>query len=438
MSDPGPGPSIEESLEEAAVATGLRWTRALRLATVDMGPLRRHRDFRLLWLGQLVSMLGHSVTEVAVPYQMYQVTHSVLMVGLISGVELLPMLVLGLAGGLLADARDRRVMVLASEVGFGLVSLGLMANTLQRHPSVAPLFILAALGAGLFAIQRPSMDSLLPRLVSAEEIPAATAINSIRGTLGMIAGPALAGVLIAAVGLPYAYAVDVLCIAISLVTVVLMHPVPPSATAEAPSLGRLVEGFRYAWSRQELVGTYLVDIVAMLFGMPLALFPAIAANLGGASVLGLLYAAPAAGALLLSLTSGWTARVHRHGMGLACAAVAWGLAIIAFGFAGSVPLALLFLVLAGGADMLSGLFRQAMWGQTIPDQLRGRLAGIEFLSYASGPALGGVESGVVAAVFGVQFSVVSGGVLCVIGVLALAAALPRFRTYDYRDFVTAT
>lgn len=437
MSDPTPGGSIEESLEAAAASAGLRWKRVLRLATVDLGPLRRNRDFRVLWTGQLVSMLGAAVTEVAIPFQVYQLTHSTLLVGLISGAELVPMLLLGLAGGLLADARDRRLMVLGSEIAFAVVSVGLLINAVQPNPSVALIFILAAVSAGLFAIQRPSMDSLLPRLVSLEEIPAANALNSIRGTIGLVVGPALAGVLIAAAGLPYAYGLDILSFGVSLVTLVLMGAVPPPAGAEAPSLRRLVEGFRYAWSRQELVGTYLVDIVAMLFGMPLALLPAIAAHLGGASVLGLLYAAPAAGALALSLTSGWTTRVHHHGLGLACAAVAWGLAIIAFGFAASVPLALLFLALAGGADMLSGLFRQAMWGQTIPDHLRGRLAGIEFLSYTSGPALGGVESGAVAAVFGVQFSVVSGGVACVIGVLALAAALPRFRRYDYRDFEAA-
>jgi MFS family permease len=438
VSDPTPGESIERSLEEAAAATGLRWKRVLRLATVDLRPLRRHRDFRLLWIGQLVSMLGASITEVAIPFQVYQLTHSTLLVGLISGVELVPMLVLGLAGGLLADARDRRLMVLGSEVAFALVSVGLLVNTIQPHPSVGLIFVLAAVSAGLFAIQRPSMDSLLPRLVGIDEIPAASSLNSIRGTIGMVVGPALAGVLIAAAGLPYAYGLDIVSFGLSLVTLLLMGAVPPPAGAKAPSRGRLVEGFRYAWSRQELVGTYLVDIVAMLFGMPMALFPAIAAHLGGASVLGLLYAAPAAGALLLSLTSGWTTRIHRQGLGLACAAVAWGLAIIAFGFARSVPLALLFLALAGGADMLSGLFRQSMWGQTIPDHLRGRLAGIEFLSYTSGPALGGVESGVVAAIFGVQVSVVSGGVLCVVGVLALAAALPRFRRYDYRAFATAT
>lgn len=419
---------------EPAAKPDSPWRRLVRLAAVDAGPLRRHRDFRLLWIGQGVSLVGASITEVAVPFQVYQLTHSTLLVGLISGAELVPMLVLGLAGGLLADARDRRTMVIASEVAFAVVSFALLLNSLQRHPSVAAIFVLAAMSAALFAIQRPSLDALLPRLVSPAEIPAASALNSIRGTAGMILGPALAGILIAAAGLPYAYAIDVLAVAISLVALLMMRAVPPPLDADGPSLRRLAEGFRYAWSRQELVGTYLVDIAAMLFGMPLALFPAIAERLGGASVLGLLYAAPAVGALLLSLTSGWNARVHRHGLALVWAATGWGLAIIAFGFATSVPVALFFLALAGGADMASGLFRQAIWNQTIPDNLRGRLAGIEFLSYTSGPALGGVESGAVAALFGVQFSVVSGGVLCVVGVLALTAVLPRFRNYDYREW----
>ncbi|MGI8608751.1 MAG: MFS transporter [Candidatus Dormibacteria bacterium] len=432
MSGQGPADPRGDPADEVQSIGRSRWMRVLRLAALDLGPLRRNRDFRLLWIGQLVSLLGASLTEVAVPFQVYQLTHSTLLVGLISGAELLPMLVLGLAGGLLADARDRRMMVLSSEMAFAVVSAGLLLNTLQRHPSIALIFVLAALNAALFAIQRPSLDSLLPRLVEPAEIPAAGALNSIRGTTGMVLGPALAGLLIAAVGLPYTYVVDIATVGVSLVTLGLMRAVPPPPDADAPSLRRLAEGFRYAWSRQELVGTYLVDIAAMLFGMPLALFPAIADRLGGPGVLGLLYSAPAAGALLLSLSSGWSARVHRHGLALVWAATAWGLAIIVFGFATSVPVALFFLAVAGAADMASGLFRQAIWNQTIPDNLRGRLAGIEFLSYTTGPALGGVESGVVAALFGVQFSVVSGGLLCVVGVLSLAARLPAFRKYDYR------
>jgi MFS family permease len=251
-------------------------------------------------------------------------------------------------------------------------------------------------------------------------------------TAGMIAGPALGGVLIAAIGLPGAYAVDVATFAVSLAALRLMRAVPPPPDAERPSLRRVLEGLRYARSRPELIGTYVVDMVAMFFGMPMTLFPALAAQYGGAGVLGLLYATPAVGALIATATSGWTSHVHRHGRAVIIAAVVWGAAIAAFGLAGSLPLALLGLAVAGGADMISGLFRGTIWNQTIPDALRGRLASIELVSYSSGPLLGNVESGVVAALASVRVSVISGGVLCVVGVGLLALALPQFRAYDSR------
>lgn len=200
----------------------------------------------------------------------------------------------------------------------------------------------------------------------------------------------------------------------------------------------MVEGLRYARSRPELIGTYAVDMIAMFFGMPMALFPAIAEGLGGPGVLGLLYAAPAVGSFIFSATSGWTKHVHRHGMGVIVAAVIWGVAIIAFGLAPGLIASLAFLALAGAADMMSGLFRSVIWNQTIPDSLRGRLASIEMLSYTSGPALGNFEAGVVASVFhSVRVSVVSGGVLCVIGCLICALALPAFRNYDARTYHVA-
>jgi MFS family permease len=221
---------------------------------------------------------------------------------------------------------------------------------------------------------------------------------------------------------------------VSLLALAAMRAVPPPPGAVQPSLRGVLEGLRYARSRPELMGTYLVDIVAMLFGMPVALFPALAASLGGPSVLGLLYAAPSVGALLATATSGWTARVHRHGLAVIFAASAWGLAVTALGFARGLPVALLCLALAGAADMVSGLFRNTIWNQTIPDALRGRLASIEMVSYMTGPLLGNVESGAVAALAGVSASVVSGGVLCVLGVLVCAIGLPGFRRYDARAF----
>jgi MFS family permease len=429
MADPGtPAPRVEPPGGPAPGA-GTGWLRLLRLAALDLGPLRRHRDFRLLTFAQTLSFFGAMVGDVAVAFQVYALTHSTVLVGLLGAVELAPMMVLGLAGGLFADARDRRVMVLGSELAFVLMSGVLLLNAVAGHPSVVLVFLVTAIRAGLYAIKRPSLDSLMPRLVTPDEIPAASAISSIRQTIGAIGGPAAGGVLIAVAGLPAAYGADIAGFGMSLALLALMRAVPPHPDAEAPSLRGLREGLAYAWSRPELVGTYAVDIVAMFFGMPIALFPAIAARLGGPSVLGLLYAAPSVGALVVTAASGWTGRVRRQGLAVIYAAAAWGLAIIAFGFATGPAPALVLLGLAGAADSVSAIFRSAIWNQTIPDRLRGRLAGIEFLSYTSGPALGSVESGIVAGLFGVQASIVSGGVLCVAGVAVMAGLLPRFRRY---------
>jgi MFS family permease len=305
-------------------------------------------------------------------------------------------------------------------------------NSLLAYPMMWLIFGVTLLWGSLDAMQRPSLDALLPRLVEREELAAAGALMSLRGTLGMVAGPALGGVLIALIGLPLTYGVDVATFVVGLACLFLMKAVPPPADAERPSLGRVLEGIRYARSRPELIGTYVVDIVAMTFGMPLALFPAIAQGLGGASVLGLLYAALPAGSFIFFATSGWARHVHRHGMGVIVAAILWGLAIIGFGLAPGLVAALFFLVLAGWADGMSGLYRQLIWNQTIPDSLRGRLASIELLSYSGGPTLGNFEAGVVASLFSLRVSILSGGILTVVGCALCAIALPAFRRYDER------
>ena len=410
----------------------------LSFATVDITPLRRHRDLRLLLAWRLVSFFGSMITFTAVPYQVYQLTHSVVLVGTLGLLELAGILAFALLGGALADARDRRVMVLTTEAALMVTSLTLTGNALLHQPFAWLMFAVVGIAAALDSLQRPSLDAMFPRLVERDELVSTMALASVVTTAGMIGGPALAGVLIALFGLPFTYGVDVATFAIGLVCLWFMRAVPPPPDAKPPSLRRVFEGVRYARSRPELIGTYVVDIIAMFFGMPNALFPAIAQGLGGPSVLGLMYSAPAAGALLFSATSGWTSRITRHGMGVIVAATIWGLAIIGFGLVPGLAAALIFLAIAGAADMMSGIYRGTIWDQTIPDSLRGRLASIEMLSYSIGPTLGNFESGVVASLFNIRVSIVSGGVLCVVGCVAAAVLLPAFRAYDARNWKPAS
>ena len=400
---------------------------------MDLTPLRRHRDYRWLYAAQSVSFLGSMVTYVALPYQMWALTHSSLAVGMLGLVELLPLLVTAFVGGALADTVDRRKMVLWTEVGLALGCGLLAADALLPVPRVWLLYAAATIMSALNGLQRPSLEAMTQRLVDPAELPAAAALQMFRGSMGMIAGPALGGLLIATVGIPSTFLFDLGTYAFSFFAVRQLRALPPPLAAERPTLESVREGFRYARSRQELMGTYFVDFIAMIFGMPLALFPALAGRLGGPRVLGMLYAAPAVGALVASLTARWTPRVSRHGLAVMLAATGWGIAIVAFGFCDTLLPALFFLVLAGGADAISGIFRMTMWNQTIPDALRGRMAGIEMVSYLSGPLLGHVEAGAVAAAWGVRASVVSGGVLCVVGVLVCGALLPRFIAYDARN-----
>jgi MFS family permease len=404
---------------------------------MDLRPLRRHRDFRFLYAAQFVSFLGSMVTYVALPYQMFQLTGSSLAVGLISLVELLPLLITAFVGGALADTVDRRRMVLVTDVGLALGSGALALIALADSPPVWVLYVIAGFMSALNGLQRPSLEALTPRLVDSDEIPAAAALTMLRGSVGMIAGPALGGALIASTGLVATYVFDVLTYVFSFFAIRMIRAVVPPESNEAPSFRSVLEGFRYTRSRQELIGTYVVDFVAMVFGIPLALFPALSETLGGPRALGLLYTAPAVGALIASLTSRWTPHVHRHGLAVLLAAIGWGLAIVGFGFCDRLLPAFTLLVLAGVADAVSGIFRMTLWNQTIPDALRGRLAGIEVLSYTSGPLLGNAEAGIVAAAFGVQASVVSGGVLCVLGVLLCGVLLPRFVAYDARAWKAA-
>jgi MFS family permease len=403
--------------------------RAVSTTAVDVSPLRESREFRLLFIGQTVSYAGTMITYVAIPFQAYALTRSSLIVGLVSLTELVPILLMSFVGGALADAVDRRRMVRLTELGLCAVVAVLVVNAALPHPQLWVLFVAVGAAAGFDALQRPSLDALVPRTVPREMLTAAAALDSLCRNLGQVLGPLLAGVLIATVGLPATFGVDVATFVISVFALSLMSAVPPAPNADGINLRAVRNGLRYASSRQDLLGSYLVDMNAMFFGMPMALFPQIAASFGGPAVLGLLYTAPSVGSLLATITSGWIPAVRHHGRAIAVAAASWGVAIVGFGLAPTLWVALVALAAAGAADMLSGLFRMTLWNQTIPDSMRGRLAGIEMISYSSGPALGNLEAGVVGALAGVRGSVVSGGVLCVVGTVALSALLPRFWNY---------
>ena len=399
---------------------------------IDLSPLRASRDYRLLFFGQLVSFFGSMMTFIVVPWQMYQLTESSAMVGYIYLVEFVPMVVLAFLGGVWADYLDKRKVLRLTEFGQAAASASLLINSLLPQPRVWVLFLCVAAHAGLAAIQRPAFESFIQKIIPAEMMAAVSALNSIRWTIGAIVSPALAGIVATQFHASVAYSFDLITFVGALTALYLVKAVPPPENAERPSWSGIVRAVKYAFGRQDLLGTYFVDFAAMFFAMPQALYPALAVVYGEQYV-GFFPAALAAGALLASLTSGWTSRVHRHGLMVTGAAVMWGVSIVAFGMANSLIPALIFLGAGGFFDMISGIFRGAIWNQTIPNFMRGRLASLEMISYLSGPMLGSAKMGIVAERFGVKAALVSGGILCMIAIAFTALLLPRFLTYDGRE-----
>lgn len=408
--------------------------RLFRHLRVDTRPFRR-RDFRNLWLGQAVSTIGAEIGVVAVPYQVYTLTHSTAMVGLLGLASLIPLLVVPLIGGAIADALDRRTILLRTETGMALVAALFLGNSLLAHPQVWALFVLQGLAVAIFSLGRPALASMTPRLVPDDEIAAATALSSVYYSLAAVGGPAVGGLLIAAAGVPWTYGIDLVTYVASFVVIWLLPELPPLGEIDRPSLSSIIDGFRFLKGRQPLIGIFAVDTSAMVFGMPTALFPALALHrLGGdAATVGYLYAAPSAGALVCSLVSGWTSHVRRQGLAVTAAACVWGAAIAIFGFMTTLWPALMLLAVAGGADFFSAVLRSTMLFRVTPDHLRGRLSGIEFTQVASAPNVGDLEAGVLASLTSLRFSIVSGGVVCVVACIATALALPGFLKYDSHE-----
>jgi MFS family permease len=398
---------------------------------VDTRPFR-HRDFRNLWLGQGISTIGGEIGTVAVPYQVYTLTHSTALVGLLGLASLVPLLVVPLIGGAIADALDRRTVLLRTETGMAVVTSLFLLNSLLPNPQVWALFVLQAIAVAIFSLGRPALSSLTPRLVPEEEYAAASALSSVYSSLAAVGGPAVGGVLIATAGVPWTFGIDLVTYAASFVVIWLLPRMPPVGDVDRPSLKSIADGFRFLKGRQALLGIFAVDTSAMVFGMPSALFPAIALHRlhGDAATVGYLYAAPYAGALVGSLASGWTSRVRRMGLAITIAACIWGAAIAVFGLMTSLWPALFFLAVAGGADFYSAVLRGTMLMRATPAHLLGRLQGIEFTQVASAPSLGDLEAGVLASLTSLRTSVVSGGILCIAGCVITALALPKFLRYD--------
>ena len=404
----------------------------MRNLAIDLTPLRKYRDFRFIFTAGLFSYFGSMITFVALPFQIKELTGSYWMVGLIGVVEIIPLIIFGLYGGVLADHVDRKKMIWVTEFGTLIATFILFLNALREKPSVILIFVIAAIFAALSGLKRPSQDAILPRLVNHADLPSASALMSLRWQFGGIVGPAVGGLLVASYGASTGYLFDCATFVISLALLARIKSVPPLTTRTAPSLQSLMEGLRYAFGRKDLLGTYVVDLAAMFLAMPMALFPFWADAIGAPWALGLFYSSITTGAVIVTLSSGWMRNYPHHGKAVVLGAFGWGVAIVAAGTTDSLFVVISCLVIAGAFDQVSALFRGFIWNQSIPDELRGRLAGIEMLSYLLGPLGGQARAGGMAAMTSLRTSIVGGGLLCVGFVLAIASLMPQFRNYDVR------
>ena len=398
---------------------------------VDITPLRNSPRFRRLFTGQSLAWLGRQLTVVAVPFQVFELTNSTLLVGALGIAQLIPLLGVSVVGGALVDSVDRRLLLVWSQLAAMATAVGLALNAMAESPAVWLIFVLSAVNAGVSAIDSPARSASVPTLVGRDQLPLALALNQTVANIARTAGPALAGFLIAKFSIAASFWIEA---GIFLAGAVLMAGVGelvPEGGGQRFGWESIKEGYSFLRQRRILQANFAIDLNAMIFGMPQALFPVIGQNVlgGDASTVGLLYAAPGAGALVAALTSGWVGSVRRQGRAVIAAVIVWGVAIAIFGFARSVWLALAMLAVAGAADMVSAVFRNTILQLSVPDRLRGRLSSVHIAVVTGGPRLGDFEAGAVASLAGPQFSVVSGGLACIIGALLIAKRAPEFDDY---------
>lgn len=405
----------------------------LRRVAVDVRPLR-HRDFRRLFVGQGVAFVGFQLTAVAVPVQMYAVTQSSFWVGLIGLAALVPLVVLGLYGGAVSDAVDRRTLLIASSLVAWAVTGALLVQALLGPGQRWVLLLLVALQSGAFAMSSPTRGALVPRLLPTPLVPAGNTLNFTMSNFGTVLGPLIAGVVIVHAGYAWAYSIDALLFTAGLYAAVRLPPVPPLGPTVRPGLRSVMEGLRFIGSRPVVLMSFVVDIVAMVLALPRALFPEVAdERFGGPGSAGWLYAAISIGAVVGGVASGWIGRVSRQGLALILAIAAWGASVAVAGLAHALWLVVALLAVAGAADLVSAVYRQTILQTYAPDQLRGRLQGVFIVVVAGGPRLGDVRAGITASAFGATASWVGGGIACVVVVAIVAMMSPSLRNYRRPD-----
>jgi MFS family permease len=402
-----------------------------RSLALDISPLRESPAYRALWLGQLVSLIGTNMRYVAVPWHVFQLTGSTVAVGLIGLAEVVPLIVFSIIGGAVADRVDRRALIARMQIGLMASSLALAAVALAERPPLILIYGLTAAASAFTAFDRPARSAMIPSLVAPGKLPSAMALRQVLFQVTQITGPAIGGALIAAFSVAWVYCLDAVTFVAALVALRWVPSLPPAGITEASGIESIREGLRFSFRTPVILSCLVIDLVAMIFGMPRAVFPALADrtfDLGAAGV-GLLYSAPAAGALLGALTTGWVGRVRRQGVAVLIAVTAWGAFITGAGLSlFSLPLTLLFLALAGASDVVSAVFRGTIVQEATPDALRGRVSAVNIMVVTGGPRVGDIEAGLVAGAFGAPASIVIGGAACLAGTAVVAAAFPSLRT----------
>lgn len=401
----------------------------MSLLSLDVSPLKNNPNYRWLYTGQFVSFFGSMITYVAIPFQMYEITGSTFHVGMLGIVQLIPLVIFGFWGGALADSVDRRKMVVITDICSAIGNLLLAGFALSGSKSFEFLYLLAGLSAVCKGLERPSLEALTQQLIKKEDIPKVSSLQSFKSTCGMIMGPAVGGILISSIGIVATYVVDFFTYSFSLYCILKLKDFPVLTEKRKANLSTIMNGFKYAIKRPDLLGTYVVDMASMTFAYPNALFPALAKTLGGADKLGWLYSSIAAGAFAASLTSGWTHKILQHGKMITIAAFFWCAGIVVFGLSSNFYLAILALAFAGFVDMISGIFRATMWNETIPAHYRGRLASVEMISYSAGPLLGNTFMGAMAEGVGFQSALMWGGIAGGFLVLILGVGIRSFWNY---------